>query len=95
MRGANPLTLIVTGKKIYRINNADSTLTPIYEFSKPVQFRYFFDDGAWLVVSCDKELVFMDPVTLEAKHQFIDSGQEKGEVRLKKGEMQYNFVPAF
>jgi len=40
-------------------------------------------------------LVFLDPVTLEAKHQFIDSGQEKGEVRLKKGEMQYNFVPAF
>lgn len=85
--------LLVTKKKIYRINCDNSTFQPIHEFKEESRNAYMLEDNNRLILLTDKELLVIDSASLEVKNRFFLFGNPDDKyTRVKKGEQRYYFI---
>jgi hypothetical protein len=90
----NLKTLVVSGKEIYQMNEDDS-LSPVYEFKEPVSDCLFFGEKNRLIILTDRNMLVMDPESLEVKNDMLFFGNpDEKYTRLKKGQMRYDMIPA-
>jgi hypothetical protein len=91
----NSRTLVVSGKKIFQLNDADDSLSPVYEFQQPVSDCFFFGEENRLIILTNRNLLVLDPDSLAVKNDMLFFGNpDEKYTRLKKGEMRYNIIPA-
>jgi hypothetical protein len=87
-------TLVVSGKKIYQLNEDDS-LSLVYQFKEPISDCFFLWEEQRLIILTDRDLMVMDPENLEVKNDFMLWGDPaRNYTRLKKSEQQYYLIPA-
>ena len=89
-----PRVLVVSSKRIFLINPEDDSLKEIHVFKEPVSDCAFFEEENRLIIQTNRDLLVLDPATLEVKNDFMfwgDPGQKY--TKLKKGEQRYYFIP--
>lgn len=87
-------SIVVTSKKVYKLNDLDLTLVPIHEFSAAVRWAYCFDDKNRIIILTSKELLVINADTLAVKNCFQLFGEPDDKyTKLKKGEQRYYFIP--
>ncbi len=86
-------SLVITGKKIYLINSEDLVLKPIHEFKETVKDCLFLEEENRLILITDRNLLIIDPASMEIKNDFMLYGNpEEKYTRIKKGEQRYYFI---
>jgi hypothetical protein len=89
------ITLITTGKKIYKLNEASSELEPIHEFKEETKATYFYEDENRIIFLSDKELLVINSETLKIENQFFLYGDPNEKyTKLQPGAKRYNFIRA-
>ena len=86
--------LIVSGNEIYQLNTADDSLKSVHAFKELVNDCLFFEGANRLIILTDRDLLVIDPATLEVKNDLMLWGDpDQKYTRLKKGEQRYYFIP--
>jgi hypothetical protein len=86
-------TVVVTEKRIYKINDQDLTLAPVYQFKGKSEPAFFMDEAKRVILMTNLEIIVLDPVSLVVKNSFYlyISPNEKY-TKLKPGELRYYFI---
>jgi WD40 repeat protein len=88
-------TILVTNKKILKLDYENNALIPLYNFPKKVEDALLFSDETRTFVLSDNEIVVLDSQNLEVKNNFkliIDKNDKY--TNLKPGEQRYYFIPS-
>ena len=86
-------TLVVTAKRLYRIDEAKLALVPIYEFKYRATPAFFQEETGRIVFMTNQELLVLDPGTLKVQNNFYMFGDPKAQyTKLEPGERRYYFI---
>jgi hypothetical protein len=86
-------TVVVTEKKIYKINDQDLTLIPVYQFKGKSEPALFMDEPKRVILMTNLELIVLDPGSLAVKNSFyLYIGPNEKYTKLKPGERRYYFI---
>lgn len=87
-------TLVVSNKRIYKINEEKLTLEPVHQFKNPTEHVHFFEEDQRMIILADQEMVVLDPKTLAVKNKFYLFGNpDEKYTKLKPGAQRYFFIP--
>lgn len=87
-------TIIITEKKIYKIDEEKLLLKPIYEFKSKSGSAYLQEEEGRIIFISDREFLILDPATLEVKDCFYLYGNPDEKFsKLKPDEQRYYFIP--
>lgn len=86
-------TLVVSNKNIFQLDYATQTLKSIYQFKENAAGVLRFDDPNRIILTTDRELVVIDPISLAVKYQvsyYVDKKEQYS--KIKPGEQRYEFI---
>lgn len=88
-------TILVTSKKILKLDYDNNALIPLYDFAKKIEDALLFSDEIRTIVLSDSEVVVLDSNSLEVKNSFklMTDKKEKYTI-LKPGGQRYYFIPS-
>ncbi len=93
VRQPNLETIVITEKGVYRINEQDATLAPIYQFISLSQPAFFQEEAKRIILMTNQELLVIDPVSFTIKNKFdLFIGANEKYTRLKPGDQRYYFI---
>lgn len=86
-------TIVVSNKNIYQLDYATQTLNPICQLKEKAEEMYLFEDRNRIILTTDRELVVLDPVSLTVKYQVSYYTDKKEQyTKIKPGDQRYDFV---
>jgi hypothetical protein len=86
-------TVLITGKKIYQVNEQNLTLKPVYQFAAPAEPKIFIEEDKRIIFMTTREMLVLDPVTLTPKNTFrLYTAPDAKFTKLKSGEQRYFFI---
>ncbi len=89
------VTLVTTGKQIYKLNEATSELESIYEFKQETKETYLYEDENRMILLSDKELLVLNSETLKIENQFYLYGDPNEKyTKVQPGALRYSFIRA-
>ncbi len=88
-------TLVVTAKRLYKIDEENVNLVPVTDFSTEItKVNYLKTNKDSLILYTDRLLMVLEPETLKVKHYFYLYGDPKEKfTKLKNDERRYYFIP--
>ena len=86
-------TVVITKKKINRLDYDNNALIPIYEFKESLEGALLFSDDTRTIVLSDKEIIVLDSQTLEVKNNFtLLTSKTETYNNIKAGDQRYYFI---
>lgn len=86
-------TMLVTGQKIYQINDQNLTLKPVYQFAAPAQPKIFMEEDKRIIFMTTQEMLVLDPATLVPKNTFhLYTAPDAQFTKLKTGDQRYFII---
>jgi hypothetical protein len=88
-------TMLVTGQKIYQIDDQNLTLKPVYQFAAPAEPKIFMEEDKRIIFMTTQEMLVLDTVTLAPKNAFrLYTAPDAQFTKLKTGAQRYFFIDA-
>lgn len=88
-------TILVTNKKILKMDYDNNALISLYDFTKKIEDALLFSDETRTLVLSDNEIVVLDSQSLQVKNSFkLMTDKKEKYTTLKPGDQRYYFIPS-